>query len=302
MHTQNNNVFNDDKCKKLHKELFNIVLKELISIDKVHIQNDAGNKDPSPNIKDNSINEVFTHNNQYEIDIMHNSLLLHYHISYYFNEIRKIRKGLSEYTKNIMNLLCKIYSADRTKLNELKKINGKVNFLLDHIYLFIFNKKRVKEGIIENAKVSKNIKNYSKIIDNKLICLVNIEDYLSDSIDGVHKIKNTKEYLLNFHRLEKNMLKSLNNIRDKSTKKKNTSNNTTKKKNTSDNSANKKITKDNSTKKNIISDNSTKKKIIKDNNDNKKIIDNKIVNKNTDNNVIKRRKTYENTVNTKKHI
>ena len=37
VHTQNNNVFNDDKCKKLHKELFNIVLKELISIDKVHI-------------------------------------------------------------------------------------------------------------------------------------------------------------------------------------------------------------------------------------------------------------------------
>ena len=142
MHTQNNNVFNDDKCKKLHKELFNIVLKELISIDKVHIQNDAGNKDTSPNIKDNSINEVFTYNNQYEIDIMHNSLLLHYHISYYFNEIRKIRKGLSEYTKNIMNLLCKIYSADRTKLNELKKINGKVNLLLDHIYLFIFNKKK----------------------------------------------------------------------------------------------------------------------------------------------------------------
>ena len=94
VHTQNNNVFNDDKCKKLHKELFNIVLKELISIDKVHIQNDAGNKDPSPNIKDNSINEVFTHNNQYEIDIMHNSLL-HNHLSYYFNEIRKIRKDLS---------------------------------------------------------------------------------------------------------------------------------------------------------------------------------------------------------------
>ena len=93
-----------------------------------------------------------------------------------------------------MNLLCKIYSADRTKLNELKKINGKVNLLLDHMYLFIFNKKRVKESIIENAKVSKNIKNYSKIIDNKLIRLVNIEDYLSDSIDGVHdKIKN-KEY------------------------------------------------------------------------------------------------------------
>lgn len=124
---------------------------------------------------------------------MHNSLL-HNYLSYYFNEIRKIRKGLSEYTKNIMNLLCKIYSADRTKLNELKKINGKVNLLLDHIYLFIFNKKRVKESIIENAKVSKNIKNYSKIIDNKLIRLVNIEDYLSDSIDGVHdKIKN-KEY------------------------------------------------------------------------------------------------------------
>ena len=48
VHTQNNNVFNDDKCKKLHKELFNIVLQELISIDKVHIQNDAGNKDTSP--------------------------------------------------------------------------------------------------------------------------------------------------------------------------------------------------------------------------------------------------------------
>ena len=48
MHTQNNNVFNDDKCKKVHRELFNIVLKELISIDKVHIQNDAGNKDTSP--------------------------------------------------------------------------------------------------------------------------------------------------------------------------------------------------------------------------------------------------------------
>ena len=48
---------------------------------------------------------------------MHNSLLDN-HISYYFNKIKKIEKGLTEHNKNIMSSLSKIYSDDKTKLNQ----------------------------------------------------------------------------------------------------------------------------------------------------------------------------------------
>ena len=108
---QNNKVIIDDECKKTHKKLFNDILKELISNNKVHMQNkinyEARNKDSSANIIDN----------WYEIESMHNSLLDN-HISYYFNKIKKIEKGLTEHNKNIMSSLSKIYSDDKTKVNQ----------------------------------------------------------------------------------------------------------------------------------------------------------------------------------------
>ena len=212
----NNKLIIDDECKTTHKKLFNDMLKELISNNKVHMQNkinyEAGNKGSSANIIDN----------QYEIDSMHNSLLNNY-ISYYFNKIKKIEKGLSEHNKNITSSLSKIYSDDRTILNQLKKINGKVNILLDHICLFIFHKERANKSIIENTKVSGYIKNCSKINNIKFVFLVNIEDYLSDSVNNIHdgiKKKKNQDVLDDFILTRKHTLKSFNSMRDNSTKKK----------------------------------------------------------------------------------
>ena len=39
--------------------------------------------------------------------------------------------------------------------------------LLDYFCLLVYNKKRAKGAIIENAKICENIKNYIKIIENK---------------------------------------------------------------------------------------------------------------------------------------
>ena len=39
--------------------------------------------------------------------------------------------------------------------------------LLDYFCLLVYNKKRAKGAIIENAKICENIKNYINIIENK---------------------------------------------------------------------------------------------------------------------------------------
>ena len=82
VHKQDN-VFDYDKCKKLHKELFNKVLIELLSTKNV------GHKDSSANI-----NKAHANDTKCETDNANS--LLHNHILYYFNKIKKIEKGLSE--------------------------------------------------------------------------------------------------------------------------------------------------------------------------------------------------------------
>ena len=91
VHKQDN-VFNYDKCKKLYKELFNKVLIELLSI------KNAGHKDSSANI-----NKAHANDTKCETDNANS--LLHNHILYYFNKIKKIEKGLSEHNKHILNSL-----------------------------------------------------------------------------------------------------------------------------------------------------------------------------------------------------
>ena len=89
VHIQNN-VFDYDKYKKLHKEIFNNVLIELKSI------NNAGHKNLSAKINEASVNDTNANNIQYKVDNANNNLL-HNHMLYYFNKLRKIEKGLNEY-------------------------------------------------------------------------------------------------------------------------------------------------------------------------------------------------------------
>ena len=123
VHKQDN-VFDYDKCKKLHKELFNKVLIELL------YTKSAGHKDSSANV-----------NKAHANDVKHANSLLHNHILYYFNKIKKIEKTLSNHNKHILTSLNKKYSDNRLKLSEFKKVNDKLNLLLKSICLFMFNKK-----------------------------------------------------------------------------------------------------------------------------------------------------------------
>ena len=70
--------------KARHKELFNKVLIELLST------KNAGHQDSSANI-----NEACAHDTKCETDNANS--LLHNHILYYFNKIKKIEKALSEH-------------------------------------------------------------------------------------------------------------------------------------------------------------------------------------------------------------
>ena len=58
------------------------------------------------------------------------------------NKLKKVKKGLSEYNENIKSSINKIYTDNRLKLHEFKKVNDKLNSLLNHMRLFIFNKKQ----------------------------------------------------------------------------------------------------------------------------------------------------------------
>ena len=107
VHKQDN-VFDYDKCEKLHKEPFNKVLIELLST------NNAGHKDSSANI-----NKAHANDAKYEADSANS--LLHNHILYYFNKIKEIEKALSKHIKLILTSLNKKYSDNRVKLSEFKK-------------------------------------------------------------------------------------------------------------------------------------------------------------------------------------
>ena len=180
VHKQDN-VFDYDKCKKLHKELFNKVLIELLST------KNAGHKDSSANI-----NKAQANNTKCETDNANS--LLHNHILYYFNKIKKIERTLSEHNKHILASLNKKCSDNRVKLSEFKKVNDKLNLLLEGVCLFMFNKKIKKESIVENVNVLNNITEHTAFIDNKRVCLGDIHEYLYENINDIHDNIKTKKY------------------------------------------------------------------------------------------------------------
>ena len=170
-----------------------------------------------------------------------------------------------------------------------------MNWLFNHLCLFIFNKKAKKESIIENVNGTSNIKEYTVIIDNKRVCLGNTEEYLYETIDDIQANINNKEYekvLVDILSIHQYILKSINkmyiqtkNDANKKIKchnstikksdmnsiaKKSIKHNNTNKKITNDNSAIKKSDMNNIAKKSIKHDNANKK-ITSDNNANKKI-------------------------------
>ena len=90
-----------------------------------------------------------------------------------------------------------------------------MNLLLNHICLFIFNKKAKKESIIENVNVTSNTKEYTAIIDNKRVCVGNIEECLYETIDDMHANINNKEYekvLVDLLSIHQYILKSINKM------------------------------------------------------------------------------------------
>ena len=123
------------------KELFNNVLIELKCI------NNAGHKDSSANTNEASVNDTNANIIQYKVDNANNKVL-HNHMLYYFNKLKKIKNGLHEYNESINSSLNKIYHNNRVKLHEFKKVNDKLNLLLNHICLFIFNKKAKKKVLL----------------------------------------------------------------------------------------------------------------------------------------------------------
>ena len=254
VHKQDN-VFDYDKCKKLHKELFNKVLSELL------YTKSAGHKDSSANINK-------AHANDAKCETDNANSLLRNHILYYFNKIKKIERTLSNHNKHILTSLNKKCSDIRVKLSEFKKVNDKLNLLLEGICLFMFNKKRKKESIIENVNVLHNITEHTALIDNKCVCLGEIHEYLYENINDIHdNIKNKKyeKVLADLLLIQKHTFKSINRMHKYNLNKKITK----------DNSANKYITKDNdkitNTNDKIAIDNSANEKITKDNSANDKI-------------------------------
>ena len=127
---QCNNIYIElvHTSKAKHKELFNNVLIELSST------KNAGHKDSSANINK-------AHANDAKCETDNANTLLHNHILYYFNKIKKIERTLSNHNKHILTSFNKKYSNNRVKLSEFKKVNDKLNLLLEGICLFMFNKK-----------------------------------------------------------------------------------------------------------------------------------------------------------------
>ena len=235
-------IFDHDKCKKLHKKLIIKVLIGLLST------NNAGHKDSSANI-----------NKPHGNDATHANSLLHNHITYYFNKIKKIERTLSEHNKHILTSLNKKYSDNRVKLNEFKKVNDKLNLLLECICLFMFNKKIKKESIVENVNVLNNITEHTALIDNKRVCLGEIHEYLYENINDIHdNIKNKKyeKVLADLLLIQKHTFKSINRMYIHNVNKKTNANNANKK----SNKANKKITSANSANEKKASAKSTNKK------------------------------------------
>ena len=195
-------IFDHDKCKKLHKELFNKVLIELL------YTKSAGHKDSSANI-----NKAHANDAKYEADSANN--LLHNHILHYFNKTKKIEKALSKHIKHILTSSNKKYSDNRVKLSEFEKVSDKLNLLLEGICLFMFNKKIKKESIVENVNVLNNITEYTAIIDSKRVCLGDIYEHLDENINDIREnIKNKKyeKVLADLLLIQKHTFKSINRM------------------------------------------------------------------------------------------
>ena len=263
VHTTTNNTFIDlDKCKKAHKKLFINVLNQIKLNNYMHIQKSAGYKDSSANI----INEV-------HIRDINNDVLFYNHILYHASKINNVHKCINNNQKNIASTLNNIYHDDiDTYFTKLREVNDKLNSLLNSTSKIIFNKKLVKEQIILDAKVSINIRKYTPIIDNKRVCILEIDEYLSNNIDNLHNnIKNKKynEVLTMLLLIRKHIIKSINRMR-------------THIKNEKDNNASKKVTSADNVNKKVPSTNNANKKVPSTNNVNiinKKVTNTKNVNK-----------------------
>ena len=189
-------------------------------------------------------------------------LIFYYIITYYTILIRlkKTEKTLSKHNKHNLVSLNKKYSDNRVKLNEFKKVNDKLNLLLECICLFMFNKKIKKESIIENVHTE-----HTALINNKRVCLGDIHEYLYENINDIHANTKNKEYekvLADLLLIQKHTFILINKMRIHNVNKKITA-------------TNKKI--NNSTKKNDMSSTTkksnkyTNKKITIANNANNKI-------------------------------
>ena len=218
VHKENNTASNTGK--KNHKKLFENVLKQIKTFNKVHKQDSIFDYDKCETDNANS--------------------LLHNHILYYFNKIKKIERTLSNHNKYILTSLNKKYSNNRVKSSEFKKVNDKLNLLLQGICLFMFNKKIKKESIVENVNVLNNIAEHTAVIDNKRVCLGDIQEHLYENIKDIHdNIKNKKheKVLADLLLIQKHTFKSINRMRKHNVNQKITSANKANKKS---NKANKK--------------------------------------------------------------
>ena len=217
--------------------------------------------------------------NEVHIRDINNDVLLHNHILYHANKINNMHKCISNNQKNIAYTLSNIYhDGIDTQFNKLKEVNVKLNSLLNSTYKTIFNKKVAKEQIILDTKNSINIRKYAPIFDNKRVCILEIDEYLSNNIDNLrNNIKNKKynEVLTMLLLIRKHIIKSINRMHTHS---KNKKDNNTNKKVTSANNASKKVPGTNNTNKKVPSTNNankkvtiTNKKVTNTNNTNKKI-------------------------------
>ena len=269
--------------KAKHKELFNNVLIELISTRK------AKHKEQCNNIY---------------IELVHTSKAKHKEL---FNnvliELSSIKNaGHKDSSANINKAHANDAKCetDNVKLSEFKKVNDKLNLLLEGICLFMFNKKKKKESIVESVNVLNNITEHTAIIDDKRVCLGDIYEYLDENINDIHDNIKNKEYekiLVDLLLIQKHTFKSINRMRIHNVNKKImliklikkviklikkiTSTNSANDKITSANTANDKTTSTNNANDKITSTNSANEKIVYANNANEKITNGNNTNNNS---------------------
>ena len=269
--------------KAKHKELFNNVLIELISTRK------AKHKEQCNNIY---------------IELVHTSKAKHKEL--FNNVLIELSSTKNAGHKDSSANINKAHAndakceTDNVKLSEFKKVNDKLNLLLEGICLFMFNKKTKKESIVESVNVLNNITEHTAIIDDKRVCLGDIYEYLDENINDIHDNIKNKEYekiLVDLLLIQKHTFKSINRMRIHNVNKKImliklikkviklikkiTSTNSANDKITSANTANDKTTSTNNANDKITSTNSANEKIVYANNANEKITNGNNANNNS---------------------